>query len=181
MCCPLWPRPTESLAVRSRMDGSIDKWVCAIADRYANELAISMPIKMTTKVNLKAVSASKEHLLSVLSARSKQENACSRAIVWPIGDEEILFESELTWNSVAEFFFFITMKLETLWRNKLKVHLVKEVGATCNLPFSCDAAWKSSVTWKITAKLQARSKFRLCMIATSSISNHESRKKMHVH
>ena len=84
------------------MDGSIDKWVCAIADRYADELAISMPIKMTTKVNLKAVSASKEHLLSVLSARSKQENACSRAIVWPIGDEEILFESELTWNSVAE-------------------------------------------------------------------------------
>ena len=44
----------------------------------------------------------KSTLLSVLSARSKQENACSRAIVWPIGDEEILFESELTWNSVAE-------------------------------------------------------------------------------
>ena len=61
MCCPLWPRPTESSAVRSRMDGSIDKWVCAIADRYADALAISMQIKKTTKVNLKAVYASKEH------------------------------------------------------------------------------------------------------------------------
>ena len=158
------------------MDGSIDKWVCAIADRYANELAISMPIKITTKVNLKAVSASKEHLLSVLSARSKQENACSRAIVWPIGDEEILFESELTWNSVAENIFHHD-KLEIIWGNKLNVHLVQDVGATCNLPFSCDAAWKSSITWRITAKLQARSKFRLCMRATSSISNHESSKK----
>ena len=132
---------------------------------------------MTTKVKLKAVSASKEHTTRC-TFRKFQRGKCmfaSHCLTHRGWGNPLRKWAYLKFS--GRIFFFITMKLETLWRNKLKVHLVKEVGATCNLPFSCDAAWKSSVTWKITAKLQARSKFRLCMRATSSISNHESSKK----